>query len=653
MNKRLIATVLAALMAISLIAGCGGSGGGDKAETTTAAATTAATTAAAAETTAAAKEAETTTAAAKAETTTAAKAETTTAAAKAETTTAAAAAETAEDAEAAAIAKAKIFNVFDFGEARLKDHPWTEDPVGRAIIAKTGVHLMHDGPVGDWNEAMTLMIASGDYPDLISHTGNSYQTLVNAGALKPLKVKIMNSPNIVSLMGDEIGKLAFSVEDPEFYAFGNGPRHADVHNPWEYAENGFYVQMDALAHAGYPVLRTWQDFENVIADYKKAYPEINGMPSVGISFAMADGWRYQFSILNTLTNTTGNASDQFWIVNEDTLEVTASMKIPEAREFFRWINHLNDIGLLDPETFTQAHEDLEAKIANGRLIGFFDAWWQFYQGITEATNTWPERNFLGFPILMDPDTMKWRDLQSKGLVFAGGYSVTTAVNDADLDLITNFFDFLASDEGMKLKAWGVEGVHYTYDANDTSKDWQGSDASPRRVDPYVWSMRVNSMDAPTVRWTTGVGKYADTGFYAPGGGYICRDGSVLSDHPRDHMEYYNGQTEYLKGVLDAYGILGLNEMFPKGYPYVLDMPVLLRGPVYNLAIGGTERTAVIFENYKELIQSRSAKAVMAPANKFDAEWDAFMVELDKIGMPELEKEVTDLLRERYNLWYGN
>jgi putative aldouronate transport system substrate-binding protein len=118
------------------------------------------------------------------------------------------------------------------------------------------------------------------------------------------------------------------------------------------------------------------------------------------------------------------------------------------------------------------------------------------------------------------------------------------------------------------------------------------------------------------------------------------------------MEYYNGQTEYLKGVLDAYGILGLNEMFPKGYQYVLDLPVLLRGPVHNLAIGGTERTAVIFENYKELIQSRSAKTIMAAPEQFDAEWDSFMNELERIGMPELEQEVTGLLRERYDLWYN-
>ena len=543
------------------------------------------------------------------------------------------------------------FQVFDFGEGRLKDHPMTEDPVGRAITEKTGVLLTYDRPVGDYTDSLVLMIAGEDYPDLVSHTGNTYQTLVEAGALKPLKEKIMGSPNILDLFGAEIGKLAYSTDNPEFYAFGNSPREAGPYTPNEYYENGFYIQLDALAQAGYPVLKSWQDYEDVIAAYLEANPTVNGMPTVGISFAMADGWRYQFSILNTLTNTSDFASDQFWHVDEETFEVTATLRQPEAKEFYKWLNHLNDIGLLDPETFTQSHDDYEAKVANGRLIGFMDASWQVYNGIAEAASTWPERNYIGFPILMDPDTMQWRDLQSKGLVTAGGLSVTVAVNDADLDLIVSFFDFLASDEGLKLRCWGIEGEHYTFDPDDTSKDWQGTDASPRRVDPYVWSMRYDTMSQPTVRWTTGVDKYPE--FYPIGGGHVFKDGYLVQDHPVDTSEYYEAQSDYLKDFMTHYGIIGLNQMFPIGYPYILDQtthPILLRGPVYNLPFEQNERCKVIFESYKDLIVNRSGATITASPENFEAEWDRFMNDLERVGIVELEQEITRLLAERMTLW---
>ena len=118
----------------------------------------------------------------------------------------------------------KEFTVFAFG-----DLPWNRegemnDPVGQALTAATGVKLKAEEPVGDWNEALALMISSGDLPDMVFHTGNSLTQMVDAGVLQPLKDKIMKSPNLVSLFGDEIGHLAYSYKDPEFYSFGSGPR---------------------------------------------------------------------------------------------------------------------------------------------------------------------------------------------------------------------------------------------------------------------------------------------------------------------------------------------------------------------------------------------------------------------------------------------
>jgi len=540
--------------------------------------------------------------------------------------------------------------LFEFGGPGFGIYNW-DSPVGQRITELTGVRLIHDAPVGDWNEALALMIAGGNLPDMVGHTGNSFGIMVDAGVLRPKREQILAAPNITSLLGDEVGRLAFSLDDPEFYAFGWTPRYNAI-EPSLYAENGFFVQFSALEHSGFPAINSWDDFEAVIAAYVEANPTINGMPTVGISFAMADGWRWEFSILNTMTNTSGFPSDGMWNVNEDTLEVTASMRRPESMEFFRWLNHLYDIGLLDPEIFTQTHDDLDAKVASGRVIGFMDAWWQYYSSIGAVVADDPMRNYLGFPVLMDPANMEWRDLQSTGLVVGGaGFSITTSASDATAQRIVDFFDFLASDEGQRLRTWGIEGVHYTFDANDTSQEWVTVEGNPRRVCPRVWEIRTATTDVQVIRAETGVGRYVSQAFYYAGGAFILRDGTHLHDHPMDPMEYFYSQDEATQHVLSQYGILGLNGLFPRGMPWYVDQPVLPRGQINTLPTGQTVQTAVAMENYRDMIPSRVARAVMASPADFDAEWASFMSDLDGVGLRELEEELTTALRDRMSLWF--
>ena len=49
----------------------------------------------------------------------------------------------------------------------------------------------------------------------------------------------------------------------------------------------------------------------------------------------------------------------------------------EEREYFRWLNHMNDIGLLDKESFVQKYDQYKAKIATGRVIGIIDQEWDY------------------------------------------------------------------------------------------------------------------------------------------------------------------------------------------------------------------------------------------------------------------------------------
>ncbi|WP_353626567.1 hypothetical protein [Bacillus sp. JCM 19041] len=48
----------------------------------------------------------------------------------------------------------------------------------------------------------------------------------------------------------------------------------------------------------------------------------------------------------------------------------------EEKEYFRWLNHMNDEGLLDPESFVQKYDQYLEKISSGRVLGLTDTDWQ-------------------------------------------------------------------------------------------------------------------------------------------------------------------------------------------------------------------------------------------------------------------------------------
>ncbi|MEM5598769.1 extracellular solute-binding protein [Niallia circulans] len=60
-----------------------------------------------------------------------------------------------------------------------------DNPVAKEITKKTGVKLEISHPVGGDTQAVPLMIASGDYPDLIFGKGD-LNKLIDAGAVIPL-----------------------------------------------------------------------------------------------------------------------------------------------------------------------------------------------------------------------------------------------------------------------------------------------------------------------------------------------------------------------------------------------------------------------------------------------------------------------------------
>ncbi|WP_229675760.1 extracellular solute-binding protein, partial [Saccharibacillus kuerlensis] len=129
-----------------------------------------------------------------------------------------------------------------------------QDAVGKAITEKTGVTLNAEFAVsGTDQQKIALMIASGDYPEIIFPKGETSK-LVNAGAMVDLTDLIeQHAPNIKRIYGPYMNRLKFSKEDPSIYTI---PTNTMVDNTYFDAGGGFEVQVAVLEELGYPEIRT-------------------------------------------------------------------------------------------------------------------------------------------------------------------------------------------------------------------------------------------------------------------------------------------------------------------------------------------------------------------------------------------------------------
>ncbi|WDM23709.1 ABC transporter substrate-binding protein [Paenibacillus polymyxa] len=501
-----------------------------------------------------------------------------------------------------------------------------KDAVGQEIIKKTGVTLNAEHAVnGRGEEKFALMAASGEYPDLV-YPKSDIGKLVDAGALIDLTDLIDKyGPNIKKVYGDYFNRIKYSSEDPAIYTI---PTNLGVDHIAFDAQAGFEIQHQALKKLGYPKIRTVQDFEKALKDYVAKYPTTNGQPTIPLSLD-AEDWKIQITVTNPAVTATGGPDDGEYYIDPKTHKSILHYKRPEEREYFRWLNHMYNEGLLDKDTFVQKSDQYKSKIAAGRVIGLIDQEWN-YQDAENALKAAgkDEFTYAHFPVTLNE---KYEDhsLQPIGFDTASGIGITTSCENPVRAI--KFLDFLASDEGQILRNWGIEGQHYNVE-------------NGKRVIPADVQQRKNTDNASFSR-ESGIGLYW---IWGPHYGDSVKDPSgnyYTTNYPEMITENYS-QAE--KESLQAYKAQTWKDLFPNEK----DFPVKEWGAAYNMPVPTNTNYNVIYQKSQDIVRKRIPEAILAKPDQFDAVYDRMLQEQDQAGVPKAEEIYTGLIQNRLKLWYG-
>lgn len=501
-----------------------------------------------------------------------------------------------------------------------------KDDISKVITEKTGITLNAEFAVGDPAQKVALIAASGDYPDIISAKGDIGK-LVDAGAVIDLTDLIEeHAPNIKRVLGDNLPRAKYTTEDPSIYAI---PTWAAVDEKKFVAGGGFELQHRVVKEAGYPEIRTVKDYENAIKAYLEKHPtDENGNKNIGVSLN-ADDWHMYISVTNPAVAVTGASDDGEYYIDQETHEATYHFRRPEEKEYFRWLNHMNDIGLLDKESFVQKYDQYKAKVASGRVLGLIDQDWD-YNDAQQALKTAGkfDQTYGHYPVTMSKD-IKEPSFWPTG--FTGGYGIAISATNPDPVRTIKFLDYLASDEGQILNNWGIEGKHYEV-------------VDGKRVVPAEVQERINN-DNTAFTKETGIGFYWNMMVHYGDGAKDSTGNYYTKNYPE---QLVNGYSDVEKETLAAYNATIWKDLFPKEEEF----KEKAYGAAWNISIPGEDEVSILGNKMRDITWKRIPEAILAKPGDFDKIWDDYMADLEKAGVEKMEKGYTKFVQDRVALWSG-
>ena len=446
-------------------------------------------------------------------------------------------------------------------------------------------------------EAVGTMIAGGEYPDFIDG-GDGMAQLYDAGALVALDDYIDDYPNIKEYLTDqEWDKLR--QEDGHIYwinQFQNiyGEEKATTHN-----DEAFWIQTRVLEWAGYPEVKTMDQYFDLIEAYQEANPTMeDGTENIPYTILCED-WRY-FCLENAPQFLDGYPNDGSVIVDPEELKVIDYNTTPTAVKYFQKLNEEYHKGIVDPESFTQTYDEYIAKLSTGRVLGMIDQWWNFAYNVNDSLKQQglDEQgcDYVPLPITIEEGIQNQWHCSGSVLNEASGLAITTSCEDVEGAL--QFINDLLSQEVHDLRYWGVEGEDYEVDENG-----------------LFYRTEEQRLEASDTAYKA---SHLCTYSYFPQYAGTSRDGINAMQPQYQPTEFFDGLSDDVKKCFEAYGaetyvdMLGTSEAPGPWYP------------MYSYSNNMTTSTpgGMALTKMGEIKHEYLPKVVMA--EDFDAAWDEYM-----------------------------
>lgn len=509
----------------------------------------------------------------------------------------------------------KVTFTYFNGAGAAKDVNSNETTIGKMLEDQTGVNFKIENLVGDLNTKVGTMIASNKYPDVLIPDAAIDEVLGAGGFIDLTDLIEEYGPNIKRVYGPYFDLMKAEDGGIYFLPFSNVVGEF-VPDP-NINQGAFFVQRRVLKEAGYPKIKTIDEYFNLIREYvdKHADEKLTGF------ITLTDDWRF-FATTNPPMHLAGYPNDGEVTVDMTTFKASVYSGNEDTKRYLQLLNGLNAEGLFDKASFIDNYDQYLAKLTSGKVLGMFDYGWQIANAqnvLTDTAKADPSQDdFVYFPLPVTFDGSKDQYLDPPGFVKNRGAGITVSAKDPAR--IIQYFDNLLKEENQTLKSWGIEGETYEVDANGRF---------------YRTAEQIAKIDEP-FRESFGF-KYYDWNWPQYGTNSTLANGNALAPGLQPEV-FQMSLTEADKTILSKYGVQTYSEMFdaPDDRPWY---------PAWGIPKeqGSAEQ---IYETKKtELTKKYFPKLVLEDPSKYESNWEEFMKEFNKLDTAGYEAFVTNEIKK--------
>ena len=364
-----------------------------------------------------------------------------------------------------------------------REQPPAENKTYKWIEENFGVTFSWDILVGDKDQKIGVLIASGDLPDLVEVDSEKFQGAGTLRDLKPLVEKY--GPNLMKHYSSAWKKMIYQDSEKDsngnivkehIYSLPNYGVIDGIPSDTYYNQNGWWIQKAVLKEFGYPKIKTVDQYFDLLEKYYKKYPTLDGAPTIPFSIITAD-WE-AFNLWNPPQFLSGNPNDgNGHVIKENGKYVYYDIFTDKfAKQWFQLANGYFQRGLIDPASFTDNRDQYYAKISQGRVLGMFIQGWQF-MGDNAENALWSagkdERTYAPLPLTFDENIKPhYRDRSLPNL--QRGFGITVKCPEDKAIKIIQFMDKMLEEENQKVLYWGFEGEDYLIDTDGSKTGTKGA-----------------------------------------------------------------------------------------------------------------------------------------------------------------------------------
>lgn len=346
------------------------------------------------------------------------------------------------------------------GTSKFKKSDETE--VGKIIKEKFNIVFEMVPYAGDWGEKVNLMLAAGDYPEILPIQYNeNVSKYIQAGAAIALDDYLAKAPDFTERYKNQIPYWRALAADNKLYKWETS--QSDLNTNIRGLDVA--VRIDALEKQGWPKLVSEDDYVKFLKQAMIDFPETDGKKTIGMSTLFGEPWGMagvagiMYEKGGRYTGVAGNGG-VIWNHAEQKFE--DYLKNEYVLESYKFLNRLYREGILDKESFTDRSAQVQEKANSGRALSIWYGVW-----MTDSANKTlekaghPERQYITLPIRSKTQMERNEKRLIMELDLAPFNSVVITTKAKDPKRIMELVNWATSEEGQLLLQNGIEGKHYT------------------------------------------------------------------------------------------------------------------------------------------------------------------------------------------------